>query len=285
MSKKWYPVILGLLTLLMLSCVRAGGYKAAGMPDPAKIPGELHYVETMLHEEGQPDVNVGIVFRDGTVEKHPVIMVLGIPGRVLGEATAARPSVDPAKLPEWSVDLIREGYMLATWCIPPAADQTKAVQSGPAAFTRAVSRVIDCLVMRDDVNPTKIGWFGASASGIPALSVAAVEKRIAAVMVFVSSNKPEFAEKIYPTAVLIVNGGADTVVKPEGARNYYNAAKPFYRNDPWRLRLVIYEGETHNLPLDVVKLYAEHWFHLYLHPTKEPPTPPDWLLAERKPAE
>lgn len=35
-------------------------------------------------------------------------------------------------------------------------------------------------------------------------------------------------------------------------------------NDPDRLRLVVYDGMGHNLPRDVVRLYAEHWFGLYL---------------------
>jgi hypothetical protein len=37
-------------------------------------------------------------------------------------------------------------------------------------------------------------------------------------------------------------------------------------------RLVIYDGVGHNLPADVVKMYAEHWFHLYMHPVN--PAPP-----------
>ena len=71
----------------------------------------------------------------------------------------------------------------------------------------------------------------------------------------------------------MVSGGADKVVDPATARAFVDAARPFYQSDPSRLRLVVYEGFGHNLPRDVVKMYAEHWFHLYLSPTKDPPAP------------
>ena len=44
--------------------------------------------------------------------------------------------------------------------------------------------------------------------------------------------------------------------------------------DPERLRLVIYDGFGHNLPRDVIRMYAENWFRLYLHPVNPPPPPP-----------
>ena len=78
---------------------------------------------------------------------------------------------------------------------------------------------------------------------------------------------------MYPTAVLMINGGEDKVVDPATARAFVKAAQPFYENDPDRLRVVVYENCGHNLPLDVVKMHAEHWFHLYMHPTRPPPHP------------
>src|SRR6185295_5308657 len=76
---------------------------------------------------------------------------------------------------------------------------------------------------------------------------------------------------MFPCAVLMVSGGADKVVDPATARAFVEAARPFYQSDAERLRLVVYEGFGHNLPRDVVKMYAEHWFHLYLNPTNDPP--------------
>jgi len=81
-------------------------------------------------------------------------------------------------------------------------------------------------------------------------------------------------DKMYPTAVLMVSGGDDKVVDPATARAFVDTARPYYESDPARLRLVIYEGFGHNLPADIVRMYAEHWFHLYMHPTNPTPTRP-----------
>jgi hypothetical protein len=162
------------------------------------------------------------------------------------------------------------------------------------------------LISRQDIHPKKIGWMGSSSTGIPGLSVAAREPRLAAIVAFVSTgayeqwletwhtNKlwrgedkqlwPEtiellkedpirHVETMYPCAVLMVSGGDDKVVDPATARSFVNAARPYYAKDPERLRLVVYEGFTHNLPPDVVKLYTEHWFRTYMHPTKPAPNP------------
>ena len=80
---------------------------------------------------------------------------------------------------------------------------------------------------------------------------------------------------MFPTAVLMVSGGDDIVVDPKTARSFVQAARPHYKADPHRLRLVVYEGFGHNLPLDVVKMYTEHWFRLYMHPAQAPPAPPE----------
>ena len=37
---------------------------------------------------------------------------------------------------------------------------------------------------------------------------------------------------------------------------------------------MIYDGWGHNLPRDVVTMFTENWFRLYLHPTKPAPAPP-----------
>jgi hypothetical protein len=150
---------------------------------------------------------------------------------------------------------------------------------------------------------------GSSSTGIPGLSVAVHEPRLAAIVAFVSTgayaewlaswktNKlwvgktddiwPETEEllktwdpilhvaKMYPVAVLMVSGGDDIVVDPKTAQSFVHAAKPYYANDPERLRLVIYDGFGHNLPRDIIRMYTEHWFHLYMHPVNDPPKPPD----------
>jgi hypothetical protein len=91
-----------------------------------------------------------------------------------------------------------------------------------------------------------------------------------------------YASNLWPTATLLVNGGDDKVVDIRSARAFFEAARPGFTNDPARLRLVNYEGFSHNLPQDVVRDYAERWFRLYLHPVDPPPGPlaPAHSLAE-----
>jgi alpha-beta hydrolase superfamily lysophospholipase len=151
----------------------------------------------------------------------------------------------------------------------------------------------------------KIGWVGSSSTGIPGLAVATREPRLAAIVAFVStgayrqwldtwhSNQlwrgatnelwPETeallpkcdpilqVRQMYPCAVLMVSGGADKVVDPATARAFVDAARPFYKDDPERLRLIIYDGFGHNLPRDIVQMYVEHWFHRYLSPAASAP--------------
>jgi len=179
---------------------------------------------------------------------------------------------------------------------------------GGARAPGDAGRVIDYLVGRGDVHPGKIGWLGSSSTGIPGLAVAAREPRLAAIVAFVSTGAyrqwlqtwhtnglwqgetpdlwPEsrklletddpilHVSTMYPTAVLMVSGADDKVVDPATARAFADAARPYYEADPGRLRLVVYEGFAHNLPIDVVRMYAEHWFHLYMDPTEDPPVPP-----------
>lgn len=266
--------------------------------------------ETIALKDGGPEATVMLAHKTDTVEKHPVILMLG--------------SIDPKALPDWSTGLVDEGYMLAAFSVehPPNPDPERRPQwlvfderfahsyvLGGSRAPADAKRVIDYLISRGDVHPRKIGWMGSSSTGIPGLSVACHEPRLAAIVAFVSTgaygewleswktNKlwvgqtdniwPETKELLkewdpvrhsgtmYPTATLLVSGGDDIVVDPKTARSFVKAAKPYYANDPERLRLVIYDGFGHNLPRDIIRMYAEHWFRLYMHPVNDPPKPPD----------
>ena len=265
----------------------------------------VKYEKATVEREGDSPVTIHLAYRPGVVEKHPVILMLG--------------ALDPDNLPPWSRDLVDEGYLLAAFSVarPPDPDPARRPQwlVFDQRFAHAYARggydaprdaqcVVDYLTARGDVNPGKIGWMGASSSGIPGLAVATQGPRLAAVVAFVSTgayrqwleswhtNKlwvgktkelwPETEEllkydpllhvdRMFPTAVLLVSGGEDKIVDPKTARAFVQAARPYYESDPARLRLVIYDGVAHNLPADVVKMYIEHWFHLYLHPTLPPP--------------
>lgn len=257
---------------------------------------------------GDPTGTICLAYKPDVPFKHPAILMLG--------------SLQKGELPDWSTDLVSEGYMLAAFTInhPPDPDPSRRPQwlvfderfahgyvLGGSRAPHDAGRVIDYLVGRGDVNPQKIGWLGSSSTGIPGLSVAAREPRLAAIVAFVSTgayrkwletwhtNKlwvgkgnqlwPEterllstedpilHVKGLYPKAVLMVSGGRDKVVDPATARAFVEAAEPFYKDDPSRLRLVIYDNFTHNLPADCVKMHAEQWFRLYMNPTADPPRP------------
>ena len=196
------------------------------------------------------------------------------------------PDPDPARRPQWLHFDERFAHSYVIGGHRSAAD------------TR---RVIDYLAKRGDVDVAKIGWMGTSSTGILGLAVATQGPRLAAMVVFVSTGAyeqwlaswhtnrlwrgktndlwPETKEllkydpirhvdRLYPTAVLMVSGGEDVIVDAATARAFVKAALPYYKHDPDRLRLVVYETFSHNLPVDVVRMYAEHWFHLYMSPTR-----------------
>jgi dienelactone hydrolase len=255
---------------------------------------------------GGAPITLNLACNPQTVPRHPVILMLG--------------SLPTNSVPDWSTNLVREGYMLAAFSAahPPDPDPARRPQwlyfdqrfahSYVLGAQRAITDtkpVIAYLVSRGDVEPGKIGWLGSSSTGIPGLAVATQGPRLAAVVAFVSTGAyrqwfdtwepnglwrgqtyslwPEteallrqydpilHATNLFPTAVLMVNGGEDKVVDPKTARAFFEAARPSYESDLDRLRLVVYEGFGHNLPRDIVRLYAEHWFHLYMSPTSAAP--------------
>ena len=273
--------------------------------------------ESVTLDEGGPAAKVALQWCPGTAARHPVILMLGAldsnappawstnlvqEGWMLCAFSVAHPpEPDPARRPQWLVFDERFAHSY-----PLAAQRAIADSQRVAAYLRT----------RADVDPDKLGWFGSSSTGIPGLAVATQGPRLAAVVAFVSTGAyrawldtwqpnglwrggtnglwPEtgrllttvdpilHASNLWPTATLLVNGGDDKVVDIRSARAFVEAARPAFTNDPARLRLVNYEGFTHNLPQDVVRDHAERWFRLYLHPTDPPPGPsvPIRSLAE-----
>ncbi len=265
--------------------------------------------ESLVLANGDAPITLQLAFRPATVARHPVILMLGglqtnqLPGwstnlvregYMLAAFSAAHPpDPDPARRPQWLYfdPRFAHSYVLGA--------QRAIADSRP---------VLGYLSRRSDVDPEKLGWLGSSSTGIPGLAVATQGPRLAAVVAFVSTGAyrqwfdtwppnalwqgtnyslwPEtetllgqydpilHATNLFPTAVLMVSGGNDKVVDPKTARAFVDAARPAYESDPDRLRLVVYEGFGHNLPADIVRLYAEHWFHLYLNPTSPSPRSP-----------
>jgi dienelactone hydrolase len=279
--------------------------EAIGMPTDK---GEIRYETVMLKDA--PAATINLAYRPGVVKRHPVILMLGSiengklpdwsPGLVDEGYMLAAFSVahlqdpDESRRPVWLYFDARFAHSYALGGHLAAGD---------------AGRIVDYLVSRGDIQREKIGWLGSSSTGIPGLSVVTQGPRLAAIVAFVSTgayrqwfetwhtNKlwrdeksdklwPEtidllnkydpidHVDKMYPTAVLMVSGGDDKVVDPKTAQSFVKAARPYYANDPERLRLVIYDGFGHNLPRDIIRMYAENWFHLYMHPTQPPPAPP-----------
>ena len=244
---------------------------------PSSPPRPVILMPGAIDDAALPDWSVGLVARGfGLAAFRPL----------------RDPDPDPARRADWLFfdQRFAHGYaMLGEWAPSDAA------------------RVMDALDARPDVQAGRYGWLGSSSTGIPGLAVAVHEPRLVALVAFVATGAyrswlaswhthglwqgddsglwPEteavlathdpilHVAGLAPTAVLLVSGGADTVVDPATTEEFVAAARPFYAADPDRLRHVVYAGFSHNLPRDVVQLYAEHWFSLYLNPTQPPPSP------------
>lgn len=292
------------MLLLVVATCASVVVEVAGAADAGDCTAELRF-ETQVIDDEEPRATVTLLYAPSELAKRPVILMLG--------------ALRPQEPPFWSVDLLREGYLLAAFTVDHAPDPDPERRPkwlvfdqrfahgyvlGGARAPQDAGRVMDYLIARGDVHPDKIGWMGSSSTGIPGLAVATRENRLKAIVAFVSTGAYEHwlqtwhtnglwvgktdelwsetqqllkwdpirhVEGLYPTAVLMVSGSEDKVVDPVTARAFVDAARPYYEQDPERLRLVIYEGFGHNLPRDVVKLYTEHWFHRYLHPTRPAP--------------
>lgn len=258
--------------------------------------------------------------RPGTGSQRPVILTLGSietnkppawSTNLLREGfllvvftTEYPPDPDPARRPVWLHFDARFAHSYVLGGIRTPMD---------------TSRVIDYLTNRADVDGQRIGWLGSSTTGIFGLAAATHEPRLKAIVAFVSTGAyakwletwkinglwqgdstdlwPETTRllteadpiqrvgRLFPCAVLLVNGSQDKVVDLSSTRAFVEAARPSYQAEPDRLRLVVYEGMTHNLPADIVPLYAEHWFKRYLGPTNGPtglmPNPSNIVEAAR----
>ncbi len=293
-----------LLSSQLAAAPLAPGDRAGSAQKAEPAASDLKF-ESVTLKVGGPAATIHILCRTARIERRPAILMLGslTPGHppdwstglledgymLVAFSVAHPPDADPARQPQWLVFDERFAHSYVLGGHRAAADSR---------------RVIEYLSKRGDVNLDKIGWIGSSSTGIPGLAVATQGPRLAAIVVFVSTGAyaqwldtwhtnglwrgkmkelwPEtkellkydpvrHVENLYPTALLMINGGEDKIVDPATARAFVKAAQPFYEKDPDRLRLVVYENFGHNLPLDVVKMHAEHWFRLYMHPTRPPP--------------
>src|SRR5881394_2976759 len=117
----WIHLLVGLGCLLDCSGLRAAPWR----------------YESITLQEGGPAATLNILWSPGAVARHPVILMLG--------------TLAPDAPPEWSTNLVREGWMLCAFSVahPPEPDPARRPQwlvfderfahSYPLAAQRAIA--------------------------------------------------------------------------------------------------------------------------------------------------
>jgi hypothetical protein len=169
--------------------------------------------------------------------------------------------------------------------------------------------VIDYLQTREDVRSDRIGYFGFSALAIIGAGLIAKEPRITCAVLYGGSgsfktfwegwrksgiwedkddphNWPEtdeklktqdpvlYAKDIFPTALLMVNGGRDPIVPVESNNHFFEALYPHYAPDPGRLRYVVFKEAGHGWDPKWWDFMALDWLDRYLIQETPPPAQP-----------
>jgi dienelactone hydrolase len=81
-----------------------------------------------------------------------------------------------------------------------------------------------------------------------------------------------FVDRIYPRALLMLNGGKDRIIPVESARHYFEALYPHYAADPDRLQMIVFEGAGHGWDQEWNDEIITDWLDRYLI-RETPPTP------------
>ncbi|RYD89454.1 MAG: hypothetical protein EOP54_25580, partial [Sphingobacteriales bacterium] len=142
-------------------------------------------VKTVTYElvdlKGGVPIKLELAYVPGIVKKYSAILMLG----------TLKPDGKELKLPEWSVNLINEGYMLASFSAirPPDPDTARKPRwlvfdqrfahgyvAGGLYAPQDAGRVIDYLQQKGLAD--KFGWVGSSSTGIPGLHPAVHTPRL-----------------------------------------------------------------------------------------------------------
>ena len=83
-----------------------------------------------------------------------------------------------------------------------------------------------------------------------------------------------YAKDIYPTALLMVNGGKDHIIPIESNKDFFDALWPHYKDDPDRLQYVVFEGAGHGWDQKWWNFMALDWLDRYLIQETPPPARP-----------
>ena len=177
-----------LAAFLIVVCCAPAMSVAADEVDSDEPDVELK-LETHTLNDREPHATVTLLSAPSTFTQRPVILMLG--------------ALKREEPPFWSVDLLREGYLLAAFTVDHVPDPDVARRPQWLVFDERFAhsyvlmgarmpedagRVMDYLIARGDVHPEKIGWMGSSSTGIPGLAVATREPRLKAIVAFVSTG-------------------------------------------------------------------------------------------------
>ena len=142
------PIVCAGIVLLALCSGMGAESVTAAAPKPA-----LKY-ESLVLPNGDAPITLNLAYRPGIVPRHPVILMLG--------------SLPTNQVPDWSTNLVNEGYMLAAFSAahPPDPDPARRPQwlyfdqrfahSYVLGAQRAIADcrpVMEYLVRRGDVDP------------------------------------------------------------------------------------------------------------------------------------
>ncbi len=166
--------------------------------------------------------------------------------------------------------------------------------------------VIDWIEIREDLRADRIGYMGGSTTAIMGFGLISMEPRISCAALIAGSGSmrefvegwkrnynwrekgfevwPEteelfekwdpvlFVDRVFPTALLMINGSDDKIIPIESVRHYYDAIRPHYAKDPDRLRFVVFEGAGHGWDQKWNTFMVVDWFDRYMI-QDEPPKP------------
>jgi dienelactone hydrolase len=166
--------------------------------------------------------------------------------------------------------------------------------------------VIDYIQTRKDVLPGRLGYIGGSTTAIIGAGLLAKEPRLTCAVLGAGSgylkdlfegwkrnklwrsddpkNWPETddklkthdpilrADKFFPAALLMLNGGKDAIIPLESTQAFFEALYPHYAPDPDRLQLIIFAGAGHGWDQKWNEFLVLDWLDRYLL-QPEPPKP------------
>jgi len=236
--------------------------------------------------------------------KKPAVIVVHGGGRGFNKDWAMRAlPMDGSPLVRAYVDMPQHGdrgdpsSMVRQWLRDPVGELIAPII---IQMRKDLSRVVDYLHGREEVDPDRIGACGWSSGGTAVILAVPRDKRIKAAATVSAAQTPRhmllpeargieqwplrtlptreevewltreedpetWAAQFFPTSILLMHGERDLRVPPTSSRRLYNWLAPHYQADPSRLTLVEYPEADHR-PTAQMGRDIERWFTTVLGP-------------------